>query len=75
MIVFATSSVSLVYMAVYIVLYMINELLMRKKYSMLKTVLVAGGGIGGLMFIDKYIPASNRMGALVELLFTNREKY
>ena len=30
-IVFATSSVSLVYMAVYIVLYMINELLMRKK--------------------------------------------
>lgn len=73
-IVFATSSVSLVYMAVYIVLYMINELLMRKKYSMLKTVLVAGGGIGGLMFIDKYIPASNRMGALVELLFTNPGK-
>ena len=44
-----------------------------KKYSMHKDGTGSRGGIGGLMFIDKYIPASNRMGALVELLFTNPE--
>lgn len=73
-VVFATSSVTLVYMAVYIVLYMVNELVMKKKYSMLKTVVAAGGGIAGLLFIQRYFSSGNRMGALVEMLFHNPEK-
>mgnify|MGYP004679852907 CR=1 FL=1 len=68
-IVFATSSVALVYIAVYIAAYMLNELLFHKKYAVLKTALVAGGGIGGLWFIAKFVPPTNRMGALVNFLF------
>ena len=73
-IVFATSSVALVYMAVYIGFYMLNELLRHKKYSVLKTVIVAGGGIGGLAIIAKYVPQTNRMGALVNFLFHEPQK-
>ena len=73
-VVFASSSVTLVYLAVYILAYMLNELFLHKKFAMLKMVIVAGGGIGGLLVIRALFPPTNRMGALVNYLFEEPQK-
>lgn len=73
-VVFAQSSVTLVYIAAYIVMYMVNELVYAKKYAVLKTVTLLGGGIGGLILIAKVARQGSRMQVLVSSLFLEPEK-
>ncbi len=73
-IVFASSSVTLVYLAFYIIAYMLNELLWHKKFALFKVVVVAGGGLLTLFTIRAVVPPTNRMGALVAYLFEEPQK-
>lgn len=51
-VVFAQSSVTLVYLAAYIGMYMINELVYCKKHALFKAVVLFGGGVGSLLLIE-----------------------
>lgn len=73
-VVFASSSVTIVYIGVYVLAYMLNELFLKKKFALFKTVGVAGLGIGGLFAIKRIVPPTNRMGALVNYLFEEPQK-
>lgn len=71
---FAQSSVTLVYLAVYIGMYIVNELVYCKKYALLKAAVLFGGGLGGLWLIDKVARQGSRIQVLVNSLFNQPEK-
>jgi hypothetical protein len=72
-VVFAQSTVTLLYLAVYIGMYLINELVCGKKYALLKFVVLAGGGAGGLVLISNFARQGSRMQVLVWNLFHKPE--
>jgi hypothetical protein len=69
---FAGSSVTLLYIGVYIVGIVLNEIILRKKFAFIKAVVLIGGGIGILYYayIKNILPT--RMGILVKYVFTGR---
>lgn len=73
-VVFAQSSVTLVYLAAYIGMYMINELVYCKKHALFKAVVLFGGGIGSLLLIEKFARQGSRIQVLVHSLFNDPER-
>lgn len=71
---FAGSTVTLVYLAAYVGFYMLNEVLLGKKFAMAKVVILSGGGIAALLMIRKFAAGMPRMHALVTYLFTDPAK-
>lgn len=73
-VVFAQSSVTLVYLAAYIGMYIVNELVRCKRYALLKAVVLFGGGIGSLVLIAKVARQGSRIQVLAQSLFTQPDK-
>lgn len=72
---FASSSVALVYIAVYMILIVFNEILRHKKFAFIRTMLLSGAGVGGLYLMYRYIPRTNRIGSLLYYLFNQPDKF
>ena len=68
---FAGSTVTLVYLAAYVGFYMLNEILLGKKFALAKVVFLGIAGFGGLLLIQKFASGIPRMHTLVNLLFTD----
>lgn len=71
---FASSSVTLVYIAAYMIFYITNEILQHKQSSIIKSLGIAGIGIAGIFLIATYVPQTNRMGNLVRNLIHQPDK-
>lgn len=72
---FARSSVTLIYLGVYLGMIIINELVLHKRFAFIKTAGLAAVGMGAVVILYKKIPRSNRIGHLLYLLFNNPEKF
>lgn len=68
---FAGSSVTLVYLAAYVGFYMLNEILLGKKFAVAKVVFLGIGGVASLFLIQKFASGMPRMHTLVNLLLTD----
>jgi hypothetical protein len=68
----AGSTVSLIYVGVYIVAYVINDIMLRKKFAVVKSLVILGGGIGALFYLNAKQLLPSRMGILVNYAFAGR---
>lgn len=72
---FAGSSVTLIYLAVYLGMIILNEIVLHKRFAFIKTACLAIGGIGAFVMLYKYIPRSNRIGALLYYLMNDPKRF
>ncbi|MDD6157411.1 MAG: hypothetical protein PUB52_10395 [Lachnospiraceae bacterium] len=72
---FAGSSVTIIYLGVYAVAFIINELCMRKKYTFVKILLLAGCAGAGIYYVRNYVSKGTRIRILVDYLFENPERF
>lgn len=68
---FAGSSVTLVYLAAYVGFYMLNEIILGKKFALARVVFLAIAGVAALFMIQKFASGIPRMHTLVNLLLTD----
>lgn len=72
---FAGSSVTLIYLAVYLGMIILNELVLHKRFAFIKTTCLAIGGVSAFAMLYKYIPRSNRIGALLYFLMNDPKRF
>lgn len=72
---FAESTVSLMYFGVYIIGYFLNEIVLRKKFALLKVAIISAGGFGTFYYayIKGFLPT--RMNWLAMAAFRGDWKY
>jgi hypothetical protein len=70
---FASSSVTVIYFAVYAVAYILNEILLRKKFVLVKITLLISCAAGGIYYIRNYVSRSSRIRILVDYMFDQPE--
>lgn len=71
---FARSSVTLLYLGAYLGMMIINELVLHKRFAFIKTAGLATVGIGAVAFLYTKLPRTNRIGKLLYFLFNDPEK-
>lgn len=72
---FAGSSVTLIYLAVYLGMIILNELVLHKRFAFIKTAGLLSVGVAAILMIYKYIPRTNRIGALLYYLKNDPKKF
>lgn len=70
----AESSVTVMYFGVYIVGFILNEIVLRKRFAILKTALLGGGGLGAVYLAYQKNLLPTRMKQLVGYAFTGNWK-
>ncbi len=73
--VFANSSITLVYLAVYAGTFVFGEIVQAKKFTLLKIVLLVGCVVAGIYIVRNYVPQSNRIRILVDYAFDDPSKF